>query len=84
MVQPQYFEIALKRKGIRDEASLEMLELIFDTPVCDFTYMYLDLIGSELFMGINRKNYASWAEKNYKKFRTNIEKIVSTVEGFES
>lgn len=84
LVQPQYFEIALKRKGTSDEASLEMLELIFDTPVCDFTYMYLDLIGSELFMGINRKNYASWAEKNYKKFRTNIEKIVSTVEGFES
>ena len=84
LVQPQYFEIALKRKGTRDEASLEMLELIFDTPVCDFTYMYLDLIGSELFMGINQKNYASWAEKNYKKFRTNIEKIVSTVEGFES
>ena len=44
-------------------------------PVCDFTYMYLDLIGSDLFMGINRKNYASWAEKNYKKFRTNIEKL---------
>ena len=32
-------------------------------PVFDFTYMYLDLIGSDLFMGINRKNYASWAEK---------------------
>ena len=32
-------------------------------PACDFTYMYLDLIGSDLFMGIDRKNYASWAEK---------------------
>lgn len=53
-------------------------------PVCDFTYMYLDLIGSDLFYGYYQKNYASWAEKNYKKFRTNIEKIVSTVEGFES
>ena len=45
-------------------------------PVCDFTYMYLDLIGSDLFMGINRKNYASWAEKLQEiphKYRKNCE-----------
>lgn len=84
LVQPQYFEIALKRKGTRDEASLAMLELIFDTPVCDFTYMYLNLIGEDLFTGINQKNYASWAKSRYKNFEKKIDKLIETVKGFES
>ena len=84
IVRPQYYEIALKRKGTRDDASEKMLDLIFEHTVCDFAYMYSAIVGDDLFNGYHQKNYASWAEKNYKKFRTNIEKIVSTVEGFES
>ena len=53
-------------------------------PVCDFTYMYLDLIGSDLFMGINKKNYASWAKSRYKNFENKLNKLMETVKGFES
>lgn len=84
IVRPQYYEVALKRKGTRDDASENMLDLIFEHTVCDFAYMFSDSIGQDLFYGVSQKNYASWAEKNYKKFRINIENIVKTVEGFES
>lgn len=83
IVRPQYYEIALKRKGTRDNESEKMLDMIFDHTVIDFAYMYINVIGSELYYGITQKNYASWAESNYKKFQTNIDKIIETVKGFE-
>ena len=84
IVRPQYYEIALKRKGTRDDESEKMLDIIFEHTFIDFSYMYINLIGSELYYGITQKNYASWAESNYKKFQTNIDKIIETVTGFES
>ncbi|MBR5220760.1 MAG: extracellular solute-binding protein [Clostridia bacterium] len=84
IVRPQYYEIALKRKGTRDNESEKMLDMIFEHTFIDFSYMYINLIGSELYYGITQKNYASWAESNYKKFQTNIDKIIETVKGFES
>jgi hypothetical protein len=83
IVRPQYYEIALKRKGTRDDESEKMLDMIFEHTFIDFSYMYNNLIGSELYYGITQKNYASWAESNYKKFQTNIDKIIETVKGFE-
>jgi len=84
IVRPQYYEIALKRKATRDEQSEKMLDIIFSHTACDFTYMHLLTIGSELYFVYNKPNYASWAEKNYKKYRVKIEKIMETVKGFES
>lgn len=84
-VRPVYYDIALTRKGTRDEDSEAMLNLIFENPVCDFAYMYSDIIGN-LFYGINGNSakYASFAKSQYKQFRNKLEKINSTVEAFES
>ena len=84
IVRPQYYEIALKRKGTRDDASEKMIDLIFSNTVVDFVYIYLRIIGSELYMGASQKNYTSWAEKNYEKFRIKINQMVETVGNFES
>ena len=84
IVRPQYYEIALKRKGTRDNASEKMLDLIFSNTVVDFVYIYLRIIGSELYEGATQKNYTSWAEKNYDKFRIKIDQMVETVGNFES
>lgn len=83
-VYPQYYEIALKRKGTRDNDSEKMLDLIFEHTIIDFAYIYHPIVGTELCTSISQKNYASWAAKNYKKFHTNIEKLMETVRGFES
>ena len=83
-VYPQYYEIALKRKGTRDDDSEKMLDLIFDHTIIDFVYIYHPIVGTELCTSISQSNYASWSAKNYKKFHNNIEKLMETVRGFES
>ena len=81
-VVPVYKEIALKRKATRDNDSAEMLDIILTTMHCDFAYMFSDLVG-DLRGSISQKNYASYAEKNYDKFQSKIDKFVEALKEIE-
>ncbi len=47
-VLPAYYDIALKAKGVRDEESAEMLDIIFDGIALDFTQIYSFCFGDQL------------------------------------
>ena len=78
-VRPVYYDIALKRKATRDNDSEAMLDIIMSSLRCDFAYMYMDLIGSDLLYGITNKNYASYAEKNYGRFQKSLDQFMNAV-----
>lgn len=44
-VRPAYYDIALKTKYSQDEASGQMLDIIFDNLTASFSYMYSRIIG---------------------------------------
>jgi len=46
-IRPQYFDIALKVKGVRDEDSSQMLDIIFDNVTYDFTEIYSYSFGDQ-------------------------------------
>ena len=83
-VRPVYYDVALTRKGTRDADSEKMLDLIFQNPVCDFSYMFMDDIGN-LFYGINSSaaSYASFAQSKYKQFRKKLDTIVKEAAEFQ-
>lgn len=39
-VEPEYYDIALKYRGARDEESIAMLDLIVDSRILDFAYLF--------------------------------------------
>ncbi len=39
-VTPTYISIALESKGVRDEESVEMMQIVLDSRVMDFAYLY--------------------------------------------
>ncbi len=47
-ILPAYYDIALKVKGIRDEESAEMLDIIFENVTFDFTQLYSFAFGDQL------------------------------------
>ncbi len=67
-VIPAYYEISLKTKGARDEASAEMLDLIFSSRVID--------IGDSTLCDVIRDNFMFQMMKNGKR------DLVSTVERY--
>ena len=63
-VRPAYYDVALTRKYSRDNESNEMLDIIFTNPALDFTYIYIDIMGSDMYYQLGKDlNYASWSAK---------------------
>ena len=79
-VRPAYFDIALKNKYSYDEDSAEMLDIVGDTIVLDFAYIYSDYKGfAWTVMNLCAKNsngdFASYAAKQEKSEQKRIDKI---------
>lgn len=79
-VIPAYYDVALKVKGTRDEESVEILDLILDSVVVDFSYIFDNWEGlaftfQTLLQG-KKSDFASYIERNTKKSIRYYEKVV--------
>lgn len=73
---PAYYEVALKRKYTRDNDSVEMLDLIYDSLFCDFAYTISRYNDSITYKILSVKNLASWWEKNESKYSLTLESLI--------
>lgn len=85
-ILPKYYEIALKGKYVRDDASAQVLDLIRDSLWIEFVDIYYnDLAFSDYFAdyAVNGKSgtYASSYEKQSKQWSKKLEKLYATAEG---
>lgn len=85
-VRPAYFDIALKNKYSYDEDSAEMLDIIGNTIILDFAYIYSDYKGfSWSIMNLVGKgsngDFASYAAKQEKSETKRIEKLNAFFQG---
>jgi hypothetical protein len=79
-VRPAYYDIALMRKYSRDDDSNSMLDMILKNTNCDFCYLFLDVVGVDLFYAIGKEeNYTSWMAANESKYNTAIKKFTDIV-----
>ena len=79
-VRPAYFDIALKNKYSYDEDSAEMLDIIGNTIILDFAYIYSDYKGfAWTVMNLMAKNsngdFASYAAKQEKSEAKRVDKL---------
>ncbi len=85
---PAYYDVALKVKSTRDEQSVTMLDLIVDSRVFDFGYVY-DAWGgaSFIFEGLvrtNNTNFESYYAEKESKIQTHYDKVIAFFEEFDS
>ena len=78
-VNPAYVDVALQTKGARDEESAEMMQIVLESRVMDFGYLYCGWNGwtwtlASLFQ--DPGTYASVLQKNLKMLNKTYEKIV--------
>lgn len=87
-VVPAYYDVALKVKGARDQKSVAMLDLIVDSRIFDFGYVYDGWNGCSFFFTnlINdpTKNLASFWEANRNNVTTHYESVVDYFENFKN
>ena len=81
-VMPAYYEVALKRQYARDDISANMIDLIHDTSMTDFGYVYNYSIGSvgtimRNVIGKNQ-NYASAVASVESKAETQLAELIET------
>ena len=78
-VMPTYCDIVLNRKSARDPESAEMMELILDSRVIDFAYLYDGWTGwvfKLAGMTAREGGFASVYEKNEKAMQNYYEKVL--------
>ena len=79
-LQPAYYEYALINKFIRDEESVEVIDILSAYPVCDFGLQYYDL-GFAEFMGAGKTaEMASRIEKVTNKFANTLAGLLKKLE----
>ena len=86
-VMPAYYEIALKRQYARDDISAGMIDLIHDTSMTDFGYVYNYSIGSvgTIMRNVIAQNgsYASAVASVEKKAETQLAELIETYTSIE-
>ena len=83
-VIPALKETCLKTKFARDDESVEMLNLIFDTVFMDLgDSVYWDIRTELSRETMGKGNFASFAEKNAKKFQNLLDKFNDAAEKME-
>jgi len=80
-VRPAYYDIALKTKYTQDEASGQMLDIIFGNLSASFSYMYSRILGGYPGekLGAN-ENYASWYASNQPKWQSALDALIKTIQ----
>lgn len=80
-VLPWYYDVLMTKKNVRDEESGEMLELVYNTRVFDFAYVYDNFGLSFTFSSqvtANNADLASYYKRQEKVVSKIIEKNVKT------
>ncbi|MBQ7982765.1 MAG: hypothetical protein IJ302_04295, partial [Clostridia bacterium] len=73
LVTPAYYDVALKVKATRDMESVEMLDLIVNSRIFDFGYVYDGWDGPCFFL----ENLVSQKNTNFESFYAKEEKIIT-------
>ena len=80
-VMPAYYEVALKRQYARDDVSAQMIDLIHDTSITDFGYVYNYSIGSvgTIMRGViaGNGNIASTVAAAMPKAQSELDKLIA-------
>ncbi len=79
-VIPAYYDMALKDKYARDDASGEMLDIIREGFTCNFGYFYGQPLGCanflRLLIGQNNSNFVSFYAINSKSYERKLNKLI--------
>jgi hypothetical protein len=84
-VSSQYFDVAMKLKYTRDEASSQMLDIIRDGAYLNFASIYNESIGNPWhvlrnLMDTRSSNFASWFERNERVIVSGIDRLVERMD----
>ena len=78
-VIPDYYDIAIKTKGTRDDESIEMIDFIMSKRVCDFGYVYDHWKGFgfciEALVREGNSNFASYYASNINSVTEEYQKV---------
>ena len=78
---PQYYDVAIKLKFVRDDESVQVLDALLDGRVFDFGYVYDDRKGYAFYMwdliSVNNPNVASHFEKVQRSAERQLEKTIN-------
>lgn len=78
-VIPDYYDVAIKTKGTRDDESIEMIDFIMSKRVCDFGYVYDHWKGFgfciEGLVRENNPNFASYYASNISSVTAEYQKV---------
>ncbi len=84
---PAYYDVALKVKSTRDEQSIAMLDLIVNSRVFDFGYVYDAWKGASFFMQelvrTNNTNFESYYAKKEKAVNKHYTQVIEYFENYE-
>lgn len=69
-ILPKYYDVVLNVKMVRDEESVDMLKIIFDSKTFDFGYAYGDWDTSFLFLDCIHKEDTAFVSKYEKRAKT--------------
>ncbi|MDD4773046.1 MAG: hypothetical protein PHZ09_05505 [Eubacteriales bacterium] len=78
-VEPEYYDIALKYRGARDEESVAMLDLIVNSRTIDFAYLYDNWTGYAFSLTTlveNNTDFASYIASRENAAQKHYEKVV--------
>ncbi len=85
---PAYYDVALKVKSARDEESFAMLDMIVNSRVFDFGYVYDAWKGCSFFLEQlvqgNNNNFESFWAKKEKAVMKHYDKVIKIFEEYEN
>ena len=78
------YDVALKVRGVRDGRSVEIIDLIANSAVVDFGFVYSDFSGMGFtlanLMEAKNKNFASFYAANKESWENRIDDIIEAYE----
>jgi len=80
-VTPIFYEDAFKNKYIRDERSIEIIDMMSENPICDFGAQYLDLGFHNFMRGLSSENIVSKLKGQSKVMEKKLASMLSALEG---
>ncbi len=84
-VTPAYYEVALKVKYSRDDATSQMLDLINESAMTDFGYVYAATLDSvpnlREFVKNGAENFESWYKSHENAALAGLKQVVDTYQG---
>ncbi|MGM9625481.1 MAG: hypothetical protein ACI3XM_07205, partial [Eubacteriales bacterium] len=85
---PAYYDVALKVKSTRDEQSIAMLDMIVNSRVFDFGYVYDAWKGASFFLQelvrTNNTNFESYYAKKEKSLTKHYNQVIEFFENYDN